>query len=136
MRRRACRERVAHGVLACAFVLAAPPRASSDERLPSRDPFGGFPERRSTSSPAQPWRGTLFAVPPHPSPSALPGVPAEHPRVRGIVTGPRAFALVEIGSDVRIVRAGDVLGGARVVRIDPGAVWMSDRRRLTLETRP
>lgn len=55
--------------------------------------------------------------------------------VRAIVSGPSPRALIEEEGRVRIVAAGDMVRGARVMRIGESAILLSDHAILTLEER-
>jgi hypothetical protein len=82
-------------------------------------------------------RITSEDAPPRPFPSARASdheaLRAQPPiRVTAIATGAQPSAIVEIGTSVEAVNAGDVLDGAVVTSISADGLELSDGRRVRL----
>lgn len=99
--------------------------------VPARDPFDAPGARAGNATEPAPARAhggaALPAIPPvlgplPPNAGALGAAPPAAVRVAAIVTGARAYALVDEGATTRLVAPGDTLGGVPIVAIDAAGV--------------
>lgn len=104
----------------------------------NRDPF--IPDQTGQSSLAVPLDasssdgGIGIVLPPNPGASG-DSIPSSAPTgiaVRAIVLGDQSRALIDIGSSVRVVGIGDLIGSATVRAIDAHRVILSNGMKLTL----
>ena len=79
--------------------------------------------------------GELRPSPPAPAPTGhrIARTPQDLPKLRAVVVGEHAYALVEDGGSARIVSIGDTLGATRVVSIEMESLTLGDGRRLSLD---
>lgn len=87
----------------------------------ARDPF--MPEAGMQVTQGDPLG---FALPPNRGAAGTPlqGGAFETPRVTAVVTGALPRALIDDGTQVRVVAVGDMLAGSRVIAIDQSGVHL------------